>query len=254
MGGGIILVPALTFLGIDVKHAIAASMVSVIATSSGSAAASLRRGLSNVKIGTFLQTFTVIGGIIGASITSRAASPVLVLIFGIILLISCLPLVRKIEGPPVAKGDRFGRLLGLGGTYESLTYGSKLKYWARRGYVGGPLMLIAGLLAGMLGIGAGALKVLILDVVMGLPPKVSTTTSNYIIGITALAGSSVYLSSGLIVPGIVAPTILGVLTGSLLGILLLVRLKAVEIRKFFLVLVLAIGIWMIYRGMDILRL
>ena len=149
---------------------------------------------------------------------------------------------------PSPHQDRFSRWLELDGSYFDQATGETVHYRAGRAYLGGPLMFVAGLVAGMLGIGAGALKVLIHDLVMGLPPKVSTTTSNLIIGVTALAGTSVYLAAGVIDPGLIAPVMLGVLFGAAAGAKVLVRLTNRAVRRFFLVILLVLGIEMLARG------
>ncbi|MCL4393952.1 MAG: sulfite exporter TauE/SafE family protein [Chloroflexi bacterium] len=204
MGGGVVLVPALTLLGLDIQHAIAISIVSVIATSSGSASAYVRDGITNLKVGMFLEMFTIVGALVGASITLVSSQRPLFLAFGVVLLASWLTLfLQRHEGwRPVAHQDAFSGWLELAGSYYDQPMQQTIEYRGARAYFGGPLMFGAGLIAGLLGIGAGALKVLIHDLVMGLPPKVSTTTSNLIIGVTALAGTSVYLAGGLIDPGL----------------------------------------------------
>src|ERR1035437_3885644 len=209
MGGGVVLIPALTFFGFPIKNAIAISIVSVIATSSGSASAYVRDHLTNLKVGMFLEMFTITGALLGASITVGASQRMLFILFGLVLLASWGTLFfrRHEEWTPSAHQDAFSHWLELEGSYPDQAVGQTFDYRATRAYLGGPLMFGAGLVAGLLGIGAGALKVLIHDLVMGLPPKVSTTTSNLIIGVTALAGTSVYLSHGLIDPGMAAPVI-----------------------------------------------
>jgi uncharacterized membrane protein YfcA len=147
-----------------------------------------------------------------------------------------------------ARQDSFSHWLELKGSYYDWSIQENVEYRGSRAYLGGPLMFGAGMIAGLLGIGAGALKVLIHDLVMGLPPKVSTTTSNLIIGVTALAGTSVYLSAGLIDPGLSAPIILGIVLGSVLGTRLLVRLTNQTVRRFFLIVLLVLGVEMIVRG------
>lgn len=146
---------------------------------------------------------------------------------------------------PVGRVDPLSRWLELSGSYYDQAAGDTISYHGTRAYLGGPLKFVADLVAGLLGIGAGAIKVLIHDLVMGLPPKVSTTTSNLIIGVTALAGTSVYLAAGLIDPGLTAPVMLGVLLGAFLGTRLLVRVVNMTVRRFFLVV---LGIEMIVRG------
>lgn len=254
MGGGVILIPVLTAGGVDIKLAIAASMVSVIATSSGAASAYVRDRLSNIRIGMFLEMFTITGAIVGAWITVASGNRLLYILFGVVLLASWVALfLRKNngEGPTRAAPDRLSRALRLRGQYHDGASGQDVAYEAGRASVGGPLMFGAGLIAGMLGIGAGALKVLIHDLVMGLPPKVSTATSNFIIGVTALAGSSVYLASGLIDPVLVAPIALGVIAGSFVGTRIFVRLRNRTVSLFFLVILLLLGGEMILRGVGL---
>lgn len=250
MGGGVILIPVLTFFGMDIKHAIAVSIVSVIATSSGSASAYVRDRITNLKVGMFLEMFTIVGALAGAAITLVSGKRFLFILFGIVLLSSWIALFRqRNEGwQPTAHQDVFSRWLELKGSYYDRSVQHTIVYHGARAYFGGPLMFGAGLIAGLLGIGAGALKVLIHDLVMGLPPKVSTTTSNLIIGVTALAGTSVYLSAGMIDPGLAAPVILGVVFGAFMGTRLLVRLTNQTVRHIFLGVLLVLGVEMILRG------
>ncbi len=250
MGGGIILIPALTLAGMDIKHAIAASIVSVIATSSGAAAAYVRDRITNLKVGMFLEMFTMLGAITGASITLVMSPRPLFIAFGVVLLLvwGAMFMQRHEVWKPAEKVDRFSSWLELKGCYFDQAAGHDIHYQGTRAYLGGPMMFGAGLIAGLLGIGAGALKVLVLDMGMHLPPKVSTTTSNLIIGVTALAGTSVYLAAGLIEPGLAAPIILGVGLGALLGTFVLVRLSNMAVRHFFLVVLLILGAEMVIRG------
>lgn len=251
MGGGIILIPALTLLGVDIKHAIAISILSVIATSSGSASAYVRDHITNLKVGMFLEMFTIVGALAGARITLASSPRPLYLIFAAVLLGSWVALVASgrysLQDSQVQDG--FSRWLELEGSYPDQVLGKTVHYMGRRAYFGAPLMFVAGVIAGLLGIGAGAVKVLIHDLVMGLPPKVSTTTSNLIIGVTALAGTSVYLYAGLIHPGLAAPVILGVVAGAFLGTRILVRLSNQTVRKVFLFILLILAIEMAVRGL-----
>jgi uncharacterized membrane protein YfcA len=250
MGGGVVLIPALTFFGLDIKHAIAVSIVSVIATSSGSASAYVRDRITNLKVGMFLEMFTIVGALVGAAITLASAQRPLFFAFGAVLLGSWAALFaeRHQAWQPARRQDAFSRWLELEGSYDDQATRETIEYRGVRAYFGGPLMFGAGLIAGLLGIGAGALKVLIHDLVMGLPPKVSTTTSNLIIGVTALAGTSVYLAAGMIDPGLVAPVMLGVLVGAFIGTRVLVRLSNEAVRRFFQVVLAVLGIEMIVRG------
>ena len=250
MGGGVILIPVLTLFGMDIKYAIAVSIVSVIATSSGSASAYVRDRITNLKVGMFLEMFTIVGALAGAAITLVSGRRVLFILFGIVLLFSWVALFRqKNEGwRQASQQDIFSRWLELEGSYFDRSVGQTIAYQGTRAYLGGPLMFGAGVIAGLLGIGAGALKVLIHDLVMGLPPKVSTTTSNLIIGVTALAGTSVYLAAGMIDPGLAAPVILGVVFGAFMGTRVLVRLTNQAVRRIFLGVLLVLGVEMILRG------
>jgi hypothetical protein len=250
MGGGVILIPVLTFFGMDIKHAIAVSIVSVIATSSGSASAYVRDRITNLKVGMFLEMFTIVGALAGAAITVVSGRKFLFILFGIVLLSSWFALYqqRHESWHQTTRQDPFSRWLEFKGSYYDRSVQQRIVYHGARAYLGGPLMFGAGLIAGLLGIGAGALKVLIHDLVMRLPPKVSTTTSNLIIGVTALAGTSVYLAAGMIDPGLAAPIILGVVFGATLGTHLLVRLTNQMVRRIFLGVLLILGVEMIIRG------
>ena len=250
MGGGVILIPVLTLFGMDIKYAIAVSIVSVIATSSGSASAYVRDRITSLKVGMFLEMFTIVGALAGAAITLVSGRRILFILFGIVLLSSWFALFRQKneDWRQSSHQDIFSRWLELEGSYYDRSVRQRIVYQGARAYLGGPLMFGAGLIAGLLGIGAGALKVLIHDLVMGLPPKVSTTTSNLIIGVTALAGTSVYLAAGMIDPGLAGPVILGVVSGAFMGTRLLVRLTNLAVRRIFLWVLLVLGVEMIFRG------
>jgi uncharacterized membrane protein YfcA len=250
MGGGVVLVPALTLLGVDIKHAIAASMVAVIATSTGSAAAYVRDRITNLKVGMFLEMFTILGALVGATITVTSGRQWLFVLFGLVLLASSVAefLRRRRGQSTVSHQDAFSHWLELEGSYYDRAEQQKVDYRATRAHLGGLAMFGAGLVAGLLGIGAGALKVLVFDLVMGLPSKVSTTTSNLIIGVTALAGTSVYLAGGLVDPGYAAPVILGVLLGAALGTWLLVRVTNRVVGELFMGVLLLLGAQMVWRG------
>jgi hypothetical protein len=250
MGGGVVLIPALTFLGVDIKHVIAASVLSVIATSSGSAAAFVRGGLTNLKVATFMEVFTVLGAIVGAWLTLALAPRVLVLAFGVVLSTLCLMLLARgrLRLRPAPSQDALSRWLELDGRYDDFTEHDTIEYHAVRAHIGGPLILGAGVIAGLLGIGGGALKVLINDLIMGLPPEVSATTSNLTIGVTALAAASVYLAAGQIDPNLTAALILGVGLGALIGTRVLARETSEIVHRLFMGLLIVIGLEMVWRG------
>ena len=193
LGGGIVVTPALTLLlGVDIRYAIGASLVSVVATSSGAAAAYVRDGLSNIRIGMFLEVATTVGAIAGALLASRAPTSALAVLFGVVLLHSAWQVVQpqkqRIAGLPL---DRWSQKLKLHGVYKSPE--GEVPYQVSHAKAGFGLMYIAGMLSGMLGIGSGALKVVAMDRVMGMPFKVSTATSSFMIGVTAVASAAIYL-------------------------------------------------------------
>jgi uncharacterized protein len=250
LGGGVVLVPLLTLVfKVDIRYAVGASLVSVIATSSGAAAAYLREGFSNIRIGMFLEIATTLGALFGAFLAAIVSTKAIGVVFGLVLLYSGLlssrmPADASHDKPP----DPLATRLGMNGTYPSLT-GPK-QYNVHRVPAGFSLMFGAGALSGLLGIGSGAVKVLAMDHAMGIPFKVSTTTSNFMIGVTAAASAGVYLSRGYIDPGLSMPVMLGVLAGSLLGARVLARTKTRQLRWIFGVVIVALGAEMIYGALT----
>ena len=244
--GGVVIVPLLTLgFGGDIRYAIGASLVSVIATSSGAAAAYVREGFSNIRIGMFLEIATTIGALVGAALASTISTQILAVIFGAVLVYSAfLSGRRRKENHHKDKPDPWATRLKLDASYP--TPDGKVPYHVRGIPSGFSLMFLAGTLSGLLGIGSGAVKVLAMDRAMRLPFKVSTTTSNFMIGVTAAAGAGVYLSRGYIDPGLSMPVVLGVLMGSLLGARVLFGAKTRSLRIIFALVILALGIEMIY--------
>lgn len=245
LGGGVVIVPVLTLLfHVDIRYAIGASLVSVIATSSGAAAAYVREGYSNVRIGMFLEIATTLGAVLGAYLTTRVSTGAIGLIFGLVLLYSAVASARKKDhGVRALKPNRLAERLRLRGSYPVGT-GSE-DYIAQRVPAGFGLMFSAGTLSGLLGIGSGAVKVLAMDQAMGLPFKVSTTTSNFMIGVTAAASAGIYLSRGYIDPALAMPVMLGVLAGSLTGAKILVHARVKTLRLVFALVIVALGVEMI---------
>jgi hypothetical protein len=250
LGGGVVVTPALTLLlGIDLRYAIGASLVSVIATSSGAAAAYVREGYSNIRIGMFLEVATTIGAILGSYLATRVSPAWLAIIFGLVLLHAAWQSGRHNEKAtqPTHK-DPLATRLRLSGEYP--TREGPAHYQAQRVKTGFALMFGAGTLSGLLGIGSGALKVIAMDQAMRIPFKVSTTTSNFMIGVTAAASAGVYLRRGYIDPGVVMPVMLGVLSGSLFGARILMRGRTRTIRRIFAALVTIIALEMLYKGIT----
>ena len=250
LGGGVVVVPALTLaLGVDIKYAIGASLVSVIATSSGAAAAYVREGFSNIRIGMFLEIATTIGALVGAFLASRVSTHALAVIFGLVLIHAALTSLLHREGSGArVESDALARRLRLGGSYP--VDGRREEYGVRNVPAGFGLMFGAGALSGLLGIGSGAVKVLALDRAMRIPFKVSTTTSNFMIGVTAAASAGMYLSRGFIDPRVAMPVMLGVLAGALLGTRVLVRARVRTLRLVFGLVILALAIEMIVNGIT----
>ncbi|TMD54109.1 MAG: sulfite exporter TauE/SafE family protein [Chloroflexi bacterium] len=254
LGGGILLVPMLTLaFGLPIHYAIGTSIVAVIATSSGSAAAYVRDRLTNMRVGLFLELATTIGAESGAFLTGFLVPQLLFVIFGIVLLISVIPLVFKIgeELPKGVRNDRLANWLHLSGSYPDRHLGREVPYQVTHTPQGLGMMYIAGVLSGLLGIGSGVFKVLAMDTIMRLPLKVSTTTSNFMIGVTAAASAGIYFSRGDIPPLIAAPVALGVLAGAFAGSHLLARLSNKTLRLIFLPIMAIIAVQMVLRGFGL---
>jgi uncharacterized membrane protein YfcA/uncharacterized membrane protein len=254
LGGGVLIVPLLTLaFGLPISFAIGASIISVIATSSGAAAAYVRDHLTNMRVGMFLELATTTGAICGAFLAGLLAPSLLAVIFGFILLISAAPIVFKIgeELPEGVKNDRLATWLQLASTYPDHRLGKEVPYQVTRTPFGLGMMSVAGLISGLLGIGSGTFKVVALDLLMRLPMKVSTTTSNFMIGVTAAASAGIYFSRGDIPPLVAAPVALGILIGALLGARLLVHLSNKTLRLVFVPVIAAAAIEMILHGLGI---
>jgi uncharacterized protein len=243
LGGGVVIVPLLTLVfGIDLRYAIGASLVSVIAVSSGAAAAYVREGYSNVRIGLFLEIATTAGALLGAGLATRISTSAIAVVFGVVLIYSAIG--ASAQEAVAGKGEK--TWLRLDGSYP--TADGPARYSVRRVPLGFAMMAGAGALSGLLGIGSGAVKVLAMDRAMGIPFKVSTTTSNFMIGVTAAASAGIYLARGYIDPGLAMPVMLGVLGGALLGSRVLMRARAAVLRNVFRGVLLVLAAEMIYNG------
>jgi uncharacterized protein len=250
LGGGVIVTPVLTlFLGVDIRYAIGASLVSVIATSSGAAAAYVRDGYSNIRIGMFLEIATTIGALFGAYLGTRIPVGALSIIFGLILLQSAWQTSRQHKDPQKkVPPDPLAGTLKLNSSYKNGTVIEA--YEVHRVKTGFGLMFGAGTISGLLGIGSGSLKVIALDQAMQVPFKVSTATSNFMIGVTAAASASIYLSRGYVNPAVAMPVMLGVLAGSMLGARFLARLPVLLLRRVFAIVVGLVAVQMIVNGLK----
>jgi uncharacterized protein len=250
LGGGVVVVPMLALLfHVDIRYAIGASLVSVIATSSGAASAYVREGYSNIRIGMFLETATTVGAIVGAVIALHVSGSSIAIVFGLVLLYSAFLSSRnRIEHGEHLPATHLATKLRLNGSYP--TASGVQSYNVRGVPAGYSLMFGAGVLSGLLGIGSGAVKVLAMDQAMKIPFKVSTTTSNFMIGVTAAASAGLYLSRGYIAPGVAMPVMLGVLAGSLIGARVLVKARVKVLRYVFAAVIVVLGCEMIFNGVT----
>jgi len=248
LGGGVVLVPLLTLVfKVDIRYAVGASLVSVIATSSGAAAAYVKEGFTNIRIGMFLEIATTLGALVGAFLASMVPTAAIGLVFGIVLLYSAYMSVKnQPDSGEDVEPDALATRLKMDGSYPSLT--GPRAYHVRHVPAGFSLMFGAGTLSGLLGIGSGAVKVLAMDRAMNIPFKVSTTTSNFMIGVTAAASAGVYLNRGYIDPGLAMPVMLGVLAGSLLGTRVLAVTKTQKLRVVFAAVIALLGLEMLYKA------
>ncbi|GAB6991591.1 sulfite exporter TauE/SafE family protein [Paenibacillus pini] len=254
LGGGIIVTPALTLLfGVSIEHAIGASIISVIATSSGSAIAYIRDRITNLRVGMFLEIATTIGAITGAFIGGIIAPNLLYIIFGLLLIYSAVNMIKKKKGDQQEQIEMHpaAQKLKLQGSYYDKAIKENISYNVGNVYGGFGVMYGAGIISGLLGIGSGSFKVMAMDVFMKLPLKVSTATSNFMMGVTGAASAGVYLLRGDIDPHIAGPVALGVLAGATLGAQIMQRLKSKTIRMLFIPVLVYVAIQMIVQGMGL---
>ncbi|SMG44128.1 sulfite exporter TauE/SafE family protein [Paenibacillus aquistagni] len=251
LGGGIIVTPALTLLfGLDIKYAIGSSIISVIATSSGAAIAYLRDHLTNIRVAMFLELGTTLGAITGAFVGGLLSAKALYIIFGLLLLYSSLHMLKKVntELPQDVKPHPMAEKLRLNGSYYDKALDKDVPYQVSNVFSGLSVMYGAGVMSGLLGIGSGSFKVMAMDMFMKMPLKVSSATSNFMMGVTAAASAGLFFVRGDIDPKIAAPVAIGVLIGATLGARLMQRLKSKTIRRLFIPILLYISIQMIWQG------
>ena len=250
LGGGVVIIPMLTLLfKVDIHYAIGASLVSVIATSSGAAAAYVKEGFSNIRIGMFLEIATTVGAVVGAMIAIYSPTNIIAVIFGFVLIFSAaISMKKKNEVILQDGGGRLSKLLKMNSSYP--TPEGDIKYHVQHVPTGFFMMAIAGIISGLLGIGSGALKVIAMDHFMKLPFKVSTTTSNFMIGVTAAASAGIYLERGYINPGLSMPVVLGVIFGAFTGSKILVKAQTKWLRIIFAIVITFLAVQMIYNGIT----
>lgn len=250
LGGGIIIIPFLTLVySIDIRYAIAASLISIVATSSGAAASYLKDSLTNLRLGVLLEIGTVSGAIVGFLLATYIKAQFLFLLFGSFLLFSAITMLRKREEHISKTNHPWADRLRLDSTFPN-GRGGEIAYKVEQVPLGLVLMFCAGVLSALLGIGSGILKVLAMDGAMKLPIKVSSATSNFMIGVTASASAGAYFLRGDVRPEIAAPVSVGIIIGSFLGAKLMMKLSSRLIRKIFVVVLAIVSIQMIAKGLQ----
>ncbi len=248
LGGGVVVIPVLTLgFGVDFHYAIGAALVASIATSSGSGSAYVKEGITNVRLGMFLEIATTIGAVCGAAVAIYLNNNVIAIIYGLVLLLTAAMQQRRKSDHEGVIGSETARRLKLYGSWPQKD--GTVKHYQLR-HVGGGfgVMYVAGVLSGILGIGSGVLKVLAMDAMMKVPFKVSTTTSNFMMGVTACASAVIYVQRGIIEPGIACPVMIGVLFGALTGARLLKRMDVRVLRQIFCVAIVLVAVNMIWQG------
>lgn len=254
IGGGLIVTPFLTiFFGLDIKYAIAASIVVVIATSSGSAITYLKDNVINLKAAMFLEIFTTIGGLIGAILTGVINQSYLYILFSFVLVFSIINTIRKIKNRNKIseihnKNNKLADRLQLNGSYYDANLKQNINYKLARIPLGSTIMFGAGIMSGMLGIGSGIFKVIALDGAMKMPIKAANSTSNLMMGVTATASAILYFCQGMILPEIAVPVVIGVLTGAFIGSRIMPKLPTISIRIMFIIVALILSSQMIYKA------
>ncbi|MDR1877632.1 MAG: sulfite exporter TauE/SafE family protein, partial [Flavobacteriaceae bacterium] len=251
LGGGVVIIPLLTLgFGVDIKYAIGTALITSIATSSGAAAAYIKEGMTNIRIGMFLEIATTAGAVAGALVAVFLPTSAIYIILGVTLIFSSVMIVRKkkVTVDYTAPGSKLATTLKLNGTYPAPN--GIQKYNVQNVTAGFSLMTLAGMLSGILGIGSGTLKVLAMDTTMKIPFKVSTTTSNFMVGVTAAASAVIYFQRGQIDPFLAMPVVAGVLLGAFLGAKILMVINVDLLRKIFSFAIAILAIQLIYRGME----
>lgn len=249
LGGGVVIIPLLTLVfHVDIRYAIGAALLASIANSSGAASAYVKEGITNIRLGMFLEIATTVGAVIGALIAVYTPTNTIAILFGSILLFSAAMTIRKKNQEALLVGSKAAATLQLNNSYP--TKDGPVSYQLKNVGAGFSIMTLAGIFSGLLGIGSGALKVLAMDSTMHIPFKVSTTTSNFMIGVTAAASAVVYLQRGYMDAGIAFPVVLGILAGAFTGSKLLNRIDAKVLKYIFCTAIVFVAIEMIFNGYN----
>lgn len=256
LGGGIIITPIITtFFGVDIKYAIGASIVAVIATSSGAAISYLKDDMINVRTAMFLEIFTTIGGLVGAILAGFFDATILNILFGCLLIFQGYNMWRKMhKGEEVVQkveSDKIAEKLKLNSSYYDKQLGKEIPYQVEKVSGGAAVMLGAGVASGLLGIGSGVFKVMAMDSMMKMPLKASTATSNLMIGVTAAASATVYFFNGYVNPSLAGPLAIGIVAGAALGSKIMPKLPAKTIRLIFIPVILIMALQMLLKGLGV---
>ncbi|AYG01347.1 MULTISPECIES: sulfite exporter TauE/SafE family protein [Lactococcus] len=256
LGGGIIITPIITtFFGVDIKYAIGASIVAVIATSSGAAISYLKDDMINIRAAMFLEIFTTIGGLVGAILAGFFDGTVLNVLFGCLLIFQGYNMWKKLhKGEEIlqnVESDKIAKKLKLNSSYHDKQLGQDISYQVEKVPGGAAIMLGAGVASGLLGIGSGAFKVMAMDSMMKMPIKASTATSNLMIGVTAAASATVYFFNGYVNPTLAGPLAIGIVAGAALGSKIMPKLPAKTIRIIFIPVILLMAIQMLLKGIGV---
>lgn len=257
IGGGIILTPVLTLvIGLDIQYAIGASIVSVIATSSGATIAYLKDDLLNLRMAMFLEIATTIGAIVGALLTGVVSTKALFILFGGFLMFSVVNMIQKLWTKADSKErhvqtSSLAQKLNLDGEYYDKATQKVVPYHVEKVQGGFLMMLLAGVASGLLGIGSGVFKVTAMDTIMKMPLKPSSATSNLMMGVTAAASAMVYYFNGSILPQIAAPLAIGILIGATIGSRVMPHIQAKYLRMIFLPILIFMSVQMILKGFGV---
>lgn len=249
LGGSVVIIPLMTLLlGVDIHYAIGTALVAVVATSTGSAAAYVKEGITNLRLGMLLEIASAIGAVIGALLITYFNPNIIAVVFGIVLIYSAVNSFRKKHEHVLKQSSKMAETLKLNSSYPTKL--GPVEYGVKNVIGGFSMMGVAGMFSALLGIGSGALKVLAMDIIMKVPFKVSTTTSNFIMGVTAVASAIIYLQRGYIIPQMAMPVAIGVLLGAITGARILIRSDTTKLRIFFAIVIFFLAINMIINGFN----
>lgn len=254
LGGGLLIVPFLTLVeGIPLPLAVGASLVSVVATSSSSAATYVRDHLTNIRIGMFLEIGAVAGAITGAFAAGYLPASFLFVLFGLTLLYATVVMIRsrRMDFPTETRRDKVSTVLSLGSEYIEQSQNKIIKYNMTRTPLTLLIAYFAGITSALLGVGGGIINVPTMNLVGKIPVKIASATSNFMIGVTAAASSTVYLSRGDVNPLLAAPLIIGVAAGAIVGTRVLKSSPPTTIKVAFGILLAAVSVLMILKGFNI---